>query len=104
MLGLALDTFPKPRRNWQGLAAIGPITDPDAGDMGLARGFDVGLLVVPAVVLDGAMTSLGESGGLVDPLAIDRQAVGGFDGEEGHGELRKTPKPGARPGCRGRKG
>ena len=84
MIGLALGDLAEPGRNRERGGTIGAVhAEPGAGDVGIAGGFGILLLFGPVIVLDGEPAGIFKGVRLVGALAIDREAVCGFDGESG---------------------
>ena len=91
---LASDRFRELRGNRQRGPAVGGVHSlPDAGYVGFARIVHVRLFVRPAIVLDGESARFNERIGLVGAMPIDREMIGGFDGECGHDGLQKCEGP-----------
>jgi hypothetical protein len=98
VLALALKRFAEMRWDRKRRDAVGrDVARPDAGDIGFACGFVVLSLSLPVIVFDGEAAGFSEPVGVVAALAIDRNAVGGFDGERGNDGLQTCESP-ARPG------
>ena len=74
MIGLSLKHLAELRREGERSDAIGGVlAGPGPGDIGLARGFVVFLLLGPVVISDGEPAGFFERLGVIGALPIDRE-------------------------------